>query len=70
MAFENKPKWAELPPRAKWIAMDEDGVWGWFATKPRPLNGFWFRGTEGETLYNRPKTPSADWVKSLEQRPI
>lgn len=70
--FENKPKWNELPPKAQWIAMDSDGVWGWFATKPRPSvgAGFWYRGIEGEALFNRPRTPSTYWVESVEQRPV
>ena len=26
--------WAAMPAWAKWVAMDEDGVWSWFETKP------------------------------------
>jgi hypothetical protein len=72
MTFKNKPKWEELPAQAKFIAMDEDGTWGWFATRPRPLvyAGCWYRGIEGETLFNRPKAPSKNWIKSLEEKPI
>lgn len=69
--FKNKPNWNDLPAKAKFIAMDADGTWGWFTTRPIPLvkYGCWNRATEGETLFNRPKEPSKDWVQSLEERP-
>ena len=70
--FENKPNWDDLPDKAKFIAMDEDGTWVWFAEKPRPLekDRCWYRGTEGKTLLNLPKTPNKNWVQSLEERPM
>ena len=69
--FENKPKWDELPPKAQWRCMDNDGTWCWFVTKPRALvdDGCWYRGTEGNVLHGRPRTPSAYWMQSLDQRP-
>jgi hypothetical protein len=70
--FKNKPNWIDLPVKAKFIAMDANGVWGWFVTRPRPIlkGGCWDRASEGETLFNRPKTPSENWVQSLEERPV
>lgn len=29
-----KPSWSTAPEWAKWLAMDEDGVWFWFEFKP------------------------------------
>jgi hypothetical protein len=69
--FKNKPNWDDLPAKAKFIAMDEDGTWRWFTTKPIPFLkfGHWDRATEGETLFNWNPKPNENWVKSLEKRP-
>lgn len=29
-----KPDWKDAPDWANWIAMDRDGWWTWFASKP------------------------------------
>ena len=67
-----KPKWKDAPKEAKYMAMDSDGEWHWFAKKPiseiyisvLPLEGVWMGMSR---LYEKPCIKG--WEKSLEKRP-
>ncbi|HMA78793.1 MAG TPA: hypothetical protein VKP88_06750 [Candidatus Paceibacterota bacterium] len=59
--------WDKAPDWAKWVAMDKDGQWAWFETKPTKQIDFWFY------IYGKCRhfiaPPEADWTKSLTKRP-
>jgi hypothetical protein len=60
-----QPNWDDAPEWSNWLAMDADGSWAWYATKPNPtLNYF---STNGR--YARITIPKKEWEKSLQQRP-
>jgi hypothetical protein len=31
---ENRPQWKDAPKWAKWLALDDDGIWYWFDRLP------------------------------------
>lgn len=35
MALQDKPSWASAPDWANHLAMDEDGSWWWYDTRPK-----------------------------------
>ena len=35
----NKPDWSKAPSWAKYLAMDQNGTWFWYAGKPRSDHG-------------------------------
>lgn len=61
--------WAAMPAWANWVAMDEDGEWGWFKDSPRRCHSYW-GGFYGHRIPNG-YTPSfsGDWQDSLVERP-
>lgn len=37
-----KPGWDDAPKWARWLAMDADGEWHWFAMNPKQKHGAWW----------------------------
>lgn len=60
----NKPDWKDAPWWANYLAMDANGVWCWFADKPRPHYSGWACGDKFEVAGVSP-----GWRNSLEGRP-
>lgn len=60
-----KPDWKDAPEWAQWLAMDEDGMWGWYEIEPRisSTNDFWF-SPKGKSSFVK----ISEWKKTLEQR--
>jgi len=62
-----KPDWKDAPEWSNWVAMDADGTWYWFETKPRICSdeGLW-EPNIGELVkcFN-----IKAWTETLEQRP-
>lgn len=73
-----KPDWKDAPEWAQWLAMDEDGSWGWYSHKPVPegqdqYGKFWGKASNADQ-YKRATGGRRDefhsnWQKSLEPRP-
>jgi hypothetical protein len=63
-----KPDWKDAPEWAKWLAMDEDGEWFWFKSRPR-LNkqGAVWIADDNDTVYAGMN--DFHHRDSLEQRP-
>jgi len=64
-----KPSWDEAPEWANWLAMDEDGLWGWFEKQPeiKVDDGMWDLACTyipADKYYG-----DDDWTESLERRP-
>lgn len=59
-----KPDWKDAPEWAKWMAMDDDGVWAWFEHQPMANVGGWRMcgGRASEIEHD-------DWESTLEPRP-
>ena len=64
-----KPSWDEAPEWANWLAMDEDGSWGWFEVAPE-INEY-FEMWYSECAYLPACKYYGDdyWTESLERRP-
>jgi hypothetical protein len=58
-----KPDWKDAPAWAKWLAMDNDGTWFWYAEKPTLLSAFWNSAAKFEFA------SASEWDNSLEARP-
>lgn len=60
-----KPSWNDAPEWAQYLAMDSDGVWCWYRSKPTPDDHFciWF------STDCRYEHVDSDWQDSLESRP-
>ncbi|HPS39448.1 MAG TPA: hypothetical protein PL124_08570 [Candidatus Cloacimonadota bacterium] len=62
-----KPDWKDAPDWAKWLAMDANGIWGWYSNKPTivdELDGEWFSDTG-----KWEEVSTSGWEKTLEKRP-
>lgn len=67
----NKINIKELLPLLKdgWVAVDKDGTWGWYVTKPTKEDIYWYWGDAGykcvvlSDIFNL--EPADDWEKSL-----
>ncbi|XQA74642.1 hypothetical protein ACM9XA_03635 [Xanthomonas sacchari] len=60
----SKPSWDDAPDWAQWLAMDADGQWYWYESKPEWHFGTW------ETKAAHVSAGSSDSaIDSLEQRP-
>jgi hypothetical protein len=60
----NKPQWKDAPTWAKYVAMDADGEWCWFETKPIQRTGYWYSDFKMDmVLFDN------GWKDSLEERP-
>lgn len=68
----------QLTPFMKkgWVAMDKDGSWWWFGTKPEPIIGHykhglledcWYSTNNSNISYCFDIAPADDWTKSLIQ---
>jgi hypothetical protein len=65
IGVDMKPDWKDAPEWAKWLAMDYDGAWFWYADKPRLDPDGWAQTSE---LYKCAFAP-APWKCSLQKRP-
>jgi hypothetical protein len=62
--------WDDYPSWCNWVAMDKDGRWYSFASKPFKINIFW-AGDDACYIcedYN-PRNFTGDWTESLFKRP-
>jgi len=62
-----KPSWKDAPEWANYLAMDEDGIWFWYAERPYAGCRTWDSNSikeEVNALIER-----LDWQDTLEQRP-
>ena len=64
-----KPSWGEAPEWANWLAMDEDGSWGWFEAEPEVSDYFDMWDSEYTYLPAGKYYGDDDWTESLERRP-
>ena len=60
-----KLSWKDAPEWAKFVAMDEDGVWYWYEFEPTRRYGNQWGTSGGKYTKCFP-----DWDDSLEERPI
>lgn len=65
IGVDMKPDWKDAPEWAKWLAMDEDGVWCWFESEPELESTFWVT----DDKYQDASEPVNKWKDSLEARP-
>lgn len=64
------PSWGDVPPSAKYMAMDGDGTWWWYNKKPtEDQDGqIWkTNGSHGE--YGRVVSHHKEWSSTLTRRP-
>ena len=61
-----KPTWNTAPDWAQYLAMDEDGVWTWYAKKPKASLSYWY-SYDRELQTNEPTNDN--WKTTLEPRP-
>lgn len=62
-----KPKWSDAPDWAKYLAMDANGEWYWYKSKPKKLKDCdcWSGGKYGYYAGNS----FEGWKQTLEARP-
>lgn len=63
-----KPDWNDAPEWAKWLAMDIDGEWFWFAEKPIKGNAAWHSAPESKLC--SPAGIGGYGELYIEQRPL
>ena len=61
-----KPDWKDAPEWVRWVAMQPDGGWFWFADKPELRYGCW-KANPNSKWMSAPNPISFE--KSLEPRP-
>ena len=65
-----KPDWKDAPEWAKWLAMDGDGWWYWYARKPIKDDAGWHSEYRYSSVYKHSAAPSSpEWWETREQRP-
>ena len=64
----SKPSWESAPDWANWLAMDEDGTWFWYETKPLVAEGSDSFSAEGKCL--EVTETNRGWEDSVEKRPL
>ena len=64
-----KPSWDEAPEWASWLAMDEDGSWGWFESEPEVSDDFEVWDSAYTYLPAKKYYGDEYWTDSLERRP-
>lgn len=64
-----KPNWKDAPGWAQWLAQDADGVWYWYESQPRVLDGPQAWDTQTGRFLQALRLVDEGWDKSLEQRP-
>ncbi len=63
----SKPGWEDAPSWAQYLAMDADGGWYWYSTRPEKKNDCWWLFAEqGRQAFAE---ATAQWWESLEERP-
>jgi ATP-dependent phosphoenolpyruvate carboxykinase len=66
-----KPDWKNAPEWANWLAMDRNGEWYWYESKPVALGVYWLSMHSTEKLrYISSSVISVDWKETLEPRLI
>lgn len=60
-----KPDWKDAPEWARWLAMNDDGVWHWYENAPELFWLAWSVGDGKVAIAGR----NRDWDLTLEQRP-
>ena len=63
-----KPKWADLPEWAQYIAQNSKGVWLAFAKRPYIVGSNWVRSRGNQAEVNSGELVPA-WRQSMEERP-
>ncbi len=58
------PNWDDAPEYARFVAMQADGTWRWYAAKPSMLPGFW------ESSFAICPVWFGEWANSLQERPV
>ena len=61
-----KPDWKDAPKWANYLAMDQDGSWGWFELEPSTARGHEWRNESGNSEY---AIHYINWQESLESKP-
>jgi hypothetical protein len=61
-----KPKWEDAPGWAEYLAMDLDGQWFWYESKPVKKLSFW--DAQPNTKTASPKS-TVVWTDTIETRP-
>jgi hypothetical protein len=63
-------RWKHVPHEAKAIAMDHDGIWYWYYSRPMPNHHIrvWQSGQRFGLILPQPK-PNHPWIESLEEMP-
>ena len=65
-----KPDWKDAPPWARYMAMDETGVWMWYEAEPDRVDRFgWWNEREGTRCTYAILREQPDWKTTLEERP-
>ena len=75
----NKPSWDNAPEWANWLAMDFNGIWYWYESRPGMsyhINGIWI--TKDSDIFQTASRPNnmnsllseVDWRSTLERRPM
>lgn len=57
------PDWSQAPEWARYTAMDSDGTWYWYGSKPEIGDGAWVSQTHESARITK------DWTESLQTRP-
>ena len=60
-----KPDWKDAPEWAKFLAMDECGMWFWYEDKPFPVRTSWW----GTGRLRSANGADPEWRGTLEERP-
>lgn len=72
--LQNKPRWADAPAWAEWLAQDcRDGLWIWLEIKPDPgsdENNGWSIDPLGDYAGAGRGEVLGDWRDTLERRPV
>ena len=61
-------RWADAPEWARWLAMDEDMTWCWYAHRPEPIGDEWISSIGPMQRAPGPPYP-IHWQHTLEPRP-
>ena len=64
-----KPDWKDAPEWAEWLAMDEDGLWGWFEKQPEIKDDDGMLDLACTYIPADKYYGDDDWTESLEARP-
>lgn len=72
----DKPDWNSAPDWARWLAMDQSGVWCWFVGEPYRGSSVWLpddkENGDGDTfdyIDGMSHDYPIDWIETLETRP-